>query len=72
MKRLGIYVITGVIAALFAAGAFALQNTHSQQGKDLTMRTEAENLQKATFAGGCFWCVEADFDKVDGVVEAVS
>lgn len=27
---------------------------------------------EATFAGGCFWCVEADFEKVDGVVEAIS
>jgi peptide methionine sulfoxide reductase msrA/msrB len=26
----------------------------------------------ATFAGGCFWCVEADFEKIDGVIEAVS
>jgi peptide methionine sulfoxide reductase msrA/msrB len=26
----------------------------------------------ATFAGGCFWCVESDFEKVDGVVEVVS
>jgi peptide-methionine (S)-S-oxide reductase len=26
----------------------------------------------ATFAGGCFWCVEADFDKVDGVTRTVS
>jgi peptide methionine sulfoxide reductase msrA/msrB len=26
----------------------------------------------ATFAGGCFWCTEADFEKVDGVVEAIS
>ncbi len=26
----------------------------------------------ATFAGGCFWCVEADFDKVPGVVRTVS
>ena len=26
----------------------------------------------ATFAGGCFWCVEADFDKVDGVVSTIS
>ena len=27
---------------------------------------------KATFAGGCFWCVEADFDKVPGVVSTTS
>jgi len=26
----------------------------------------------ATFAGGCFWCVEADFDKVEGVVSTTS
>ena len=26
----------------------------------------------ATFAGGCFWCVESDFDKVSGVIETVS
>jgi methionine-S-sulfoxide reductase len=26
----------------------------------------------ATFASGCFWCTEADFEKVPGVVEAVS
>ena len=26
----------------------------------------------ATFAGGCFWCVEADFDKVAGVISTTS
>ncbi len=26
----------------------------------------------ATFAGGCFWCVEADFEKVEGVSDAIS
>jgi peptide-methionine (S)-S-oxide reductase len=26
----------------------------------------------ATFAGGCFWCVEADFEKVPGVISAIS
>jgi len=28
--------------------------------------------QTATFAGGCFWCVEADFEKVEGVIEVIS
>ncbi len=30
------------------------------------------NLEKATLAGGCFWCVESDFEKVEGVIAAVS
>ena len=31
-----------------------------------------EKYMKATFAGGCFWCLESDFKKNDGVIEAVS
>ncbi len=31
-----------------------------------------DGLEVATFAGGCFWCVEADFDAVPGVVRTVS
>ena len=30
------------------------------------------DLEEATFAGGCFWCVEADFDKLKGVLETIS
>jgi peptide methionine sulfoxide reductase msrA/msrB len=36
------------------------------------MQEKAENIQTATFAGGCFWCLEADFEKIPGVVDAVS
>src|SRR4030095_13597909 len=30
------------------------------------------NQAVATFAGGCFWCTEADFDKVPGVLSTTS
>jgi peptide-methionine (S)-S-oxide reductase len=32
----------------------------------------AQTTAKATFAGGCFWCVEADFDKLPGVLSTTS
>ena len=31
-----------------------------------------DNLAQATFAGGCFWCMEGPFDKLDGVVSTTS
>jgi peptide-methionine (S)-S-oxide reductase len=33
---------------------------------------QAEDIETAIVAGGCFWCVESDFDKVPGVLETVS
>src|SRR3990172_5483473 len=28
--------------------------------------------EKATFAGGCFWCMEPPFEKLDGVIDVIS
>lgn len=54
-------------ALLGAAAAAALA-----AGAALAQGQPAAPLAKATFAGGCFWCVEADFDKVAGVVSTTS
>ena len=35
-------------------------------------RSDAAAPAKAYFAGGCFWCMEEAFEKVDGVLSAVS
>ena len=31
-----------------------------------------EHIKTAVFAGGCFWCMEADFEKIPGIIEVVS
>ena len=33
---------------------------------------DAQERARATFAGGCFWCMEPPFDKLDGVVSTTS
>ena len=33
---------------------------------------ESTQLEQATFAGGCFWCTESDFEKVPGVTSVIS
>jgi len=37
-----------------------------------TTETATGKSEKATFAGGCFWCMEAPFDKLPGVVSVTS
>ena len=37
-----------------------------------TSETKKQNFKKIYFAGGCFWCMEESFDKIDGVVSSIS
>ncbi|RPI79253.1 MAG: peptide-methionine (S)-S-oxide reductase [Desulfobacteraceae bacterium] len=36
------------------------------------MNKENNNYEIATFAGGCFWCTESDFKKINGVLKVIS
>jgi len=51
------------LSTLLAAAALILAGTSS---------VVAQETGIATFAGGCFWCIESDFDKVPGVLKTIS
>ncbi len=53
-----------ITVAILLIGAWSMQST-SQAAADAT-------LGKAYFAGGCFWCMEEVFEKVEGVLSATS
>ncbi|MDC0472464.1 peptide-methionine (S)-S-oxide reductase MsrA [Pelagibacteraceae bacterium] len=36
------------------------------------INASASNYEKVYFAGGCFWCMEESFDKIEGVISVVS
>jgi peptide methionine sulfoxide reductase msrA/msrB len=67
----GFMLMLLVAAALLAAG-FTDSQPKEKSGRGATMPETQKNFKTATLAGGCFWCVEADFEKLPGVIEAVS
>ena len=67
-------VVALLVAACVAASAAFAQVNQAQvnQDKPAAPASRPASTATATFAGGCFWCTEADFDKVDGVISTVS
>jgi peptide-methionine (S)-S-oxide reductase len=61
-------VILAVLVAVVTARAASAGNANVQQ----PMASQSGNLEKATFAGGCFWCMEHPFDELPGVVSVTS
>ena len=68
MKKLGLsaFMLTIVL------GGFYLWSNNGQAQLTNSTKPALKGYQVATFAGGCFWCVEAGFEKVPGVKTAIS
>jgi len=64
MKRILLFSY-GFISLTFAINCIA-------ESARLTTETTSPQLATAIFAGGCFWCMEADFEKLAGVAKAES
>jgi peptide-methionine (S)-S-oxide reductase len=62
MRPAATALLAGLLVACGSQDASADQATGARPAK----------VESAVFAGGCFWCTEADFEKVPGVISAVS
>ena len=62
-----------VAAALALIGGYGLWSTlAAAAGPASETSATGDGLATATFAGGCFWCMEPPFEKLDGVKSVVS
>jgi peptide-methionine (S)-S-oxide reductase len=75
MRKTSFFSFTLLLALIFSLSACSstAQNGHSS-GSDATKKENVnlDDYHKAYFASGCFWCVEAVYESVEGVPEAVS
>mgnify|MGYP000986807468 CR=1 FL=1 len=60
------------IMFLLIYGLLAAGSTIGVPDAKAANKDDLKNMHIATLAGGCFWCVEADMEKLPGVVKAVS
>jgi peptide-methionine (S)-S-oxide reductase len=68
MRRLD--VLTGLMASALALALSVAPAPAEERTQEAA--PPAAGLAVATFAGGCFWCMEPPFDKLEGVVSTTS
>jgi peptide-methionine (S)-S-oxide reductase len=61
LRQISQFRLLFLVAAIGAAASIAV-----------SAMAQTPATAKATFAGGCFWCMEAPFDKTDGVISTTS
>lgn len=68
---MGVPILAIAIAAAILASSSSAE-PQRQQDKQASTPAKGGKLAKATFAGGCFWCMEPPFEKLQGVVSVTS
>jgi peptide methionine sulfoxide reductase msrA/msrB len=61
--------ITFIIVAF---ATLLVMNSYADKNTSVSTNTKPAGLSVATFAGGCFWCTESDFEKLPGVAKVIS
>jgi peptide-methionine (S)-S-oxide reductase len=69
MKRILAALVLAAVAAIAAGSAQAQSPGAASKGAS---PTTSATTAKAIFAGGCFWCMEPPYDKLDGVIATIS
>lgn len=67
-----LFALTLAACATPAKGDAPTSQATPGQGTKALPTAAPEGLAIATFAGGCFWCMEKPFEKLDGVISATS
>lgn len=65
-------IIAVLLGGILLAATLGGANDTDDRARDPDRPLDAQEIEYATFAGGCFWCVEEAFDEVEGVVETTS